>query len=83
MMLVVNRWLDVRFLRPCRSQVWRGCLRGRRVTVVRIGDIDDVEVGVVDGSADTLETHLVALCWIGQSLVAQRGLRDIEERIHQ
>lgn len=59
------------------------CLRGVRVTVVGVGDIDDVEVGVVDGGADALEAHLVALCWVGQSLVAQRGLGDIEQRIDQ
>lgn len=79
----MSRWSDVRFLRPCRSRVWRVCLRGWTVTVVGIGDIDDIEVGVVDGGADPLEAHLVALCWIGQSLVAKRGLGDIEERIHQ
>lgn len=59
------------------------CLRGESDTVVGIGDIDDIEVGVVYGGTDALETHLVALCWIGCSLVIQRGLGDIEERIHQ
>lgn len=59
------------------------CLSGARGTVVGIGDIDDIEVGVVYGGADSLEPHLVALCWVGESLVIEGGLGDIEQRIHQ
>ena len=58
------------------------CLRGVRVTVVGVGDIDDVEVGVVDGGADALEAHLVALATL-HAFAVEGGLGDVDQCVHQ
>ncbi len=75
-----SRQRDGRSPPPCRSLVWSGCLDGGGSTVVGIGSVGDVEVGVVDGSGNSAKSHAVALVVVA---FGEGGLGDVEEGVDE
>lgn len=73
--------MDGRSPPPCKSPASNGCLRGEEGTVIGIGSVSDVEVGIVDGGGHSLHAHPVPLG--GGTALGEGGLGDVEERVDE
>ena len=71
-----------RVIPPCRSIVWRGCLHKGECTVVRVVHVHDVEVGVVDCCAESLQSHF-GVTRPGESFVMEGGFGGVEEGVDE
>lgn len=60
-----------------------GCLNELKNTVVRIVEIEDIEVGVVDDGSEPLEAHLIGFGVSGEPLGVYASLGDIEEGVDE
>ena len=72
-----------RLLRPYTLRVWHAflCIKGR--TIVGVIDVDNVEVGVIDGSSESFEPHFVVFGEAVLSFIIDGGLGQIEKRIDE
>jgi len=81
--LVVSKCWVVRCLRACRTIVWREFLSRRTSTVIRIVDVNYVEIGVVDCWCLTFQAHLATLGGSHESFVVQGSFGNVEEGVYE
>lgn len=73
---------DARSTPPCIPTTWHVSLYVKRYTIIGIGGIEYIEIGIVDGGGESLQSHLIAI-WTGEAFAVEGGLGDVEKGVDQ